>query len=238
MTEPTEPEPHARTDDTVLVFTGGELMTTAPGPLPAAGYVIAADSGLDQARHLGYAVDLVLGDFDSVTPDALAAAEQAGATVERHPAAKDATDLELALDAAVARHPRRVVVVGGHGGRVDHFLSGVLALTRDATAGVDMSAFVGPARAYVVRDRLAVEGRPGELVTLLAVRGPVTGVSTEGLLYPLHGETLEPGSTRGVSNEMTGRTAVVTVETGVLLAVLPGELGTHVLGSTDTPSTP
>jgi thiamine pyrophosphokinase len=238
MADPTRSRDDPPAGETVLVFTGGELMAAVNRPLPTAGFVIAADSGLEQARRLGCRVDLVLGDFDSVTADALAEAERSGAVLDRHPAAKDATDLELALDAALARRPARIVVVGGHGGRVDHFLAGALALTRDETAAVDVSAHIGPARVFVVRDRLTVHGRPGELLTLLAIRGPASGVSTEGLLYPLDDDVLAPGSTRGVSNELTGLTASVTVESGVLLAALPGELGTHFLGSPDPHPTP
>jgi thiamine pyrophosphokinase len=52
-------------------------------------------------------------------------------------------------------------------------------------------------------------------------------VRTEGLLYPLRDESLTPGSTRGVSNEMTGAVAVVDVDDGVVLAVVPGAAGTH-----------
>ena len=59
--------------------------------------MIAADSGLDHATALGFAVDLVVGDLDSADPAAVDAAVAAGAAVERHPEAKDATDLELAL---------------------------------------------------------------------------------------------------------------------------------------------
>jgi thiamine pyrophosphokinase len=59
-------------------------------------------------------------------------------------------------------------------------------------------------------------------VSLLPVHGPARGVTTEGLLYPLAGEDLEPGTTRGVSNEMTAAEALVRVRDGVLLAVRPG----------------
>ena len=65
-------------------------------------------------------------------------------------------------------------------------------------------------------------GRPGELVSLLAVNGPAEGVTTEGLVYPLRGESLEPGSTRGVSNIIASAQARVEVARGVLLAILPG----------------
>jgi len=64
-------------------------------------------------------------------------------------------------------------------------------------------------------------GVPGELLTLLPLGGPATGVRTEGLEYPLAGETLEPGTTRGVSNVFTSTGARVTLTDGVLLAVRP-----------------
>jgi thiamine pyrophosphokinase len=213
----------------VVVFAAGDPSEIVDPDLPPGAFVIAADSGVELAQALGWPVDLAVGDFDSVQPDALAAAEAAGARVERHPPAKDATDLELALDAAAALDPTEIVVVGGAGGRMDHLVGGLLALAGDASAGALVRAQLGPARVHVVRPGTPTHlaGRLGELVTLLAVHGPADGVTTDGLLYPLRGETLHPGSTRGVSNEMTSTAATVEVGSGVVLAVLPGGLGTH-----------
>ena len=81
---------------------------------------------------------------------------------------------------------------------------------------------IGPdGRVVAVHDRIELTGAPGDIVTLLAVGEPAHGVRTEGLLYPLRGETLEPGSTRGVSNELTHDRATVEVASGVVLALLP-----------------
>ena len=107
--------------------------------------VIAADSGLGLAAALGVCADLVVGDMDSVDPAALAAAEHAGAQVQRHPVAKDATDLELALDAALALGPADVTVVGGHGGRLDHFLGNALLLAAERYAPLTIQARMGGA---------------------------------------------------------------------------------------------
>ena len=63
---------------------------------------------------------------------------------------------------------------------------------------------------------------PGALLTLLALGGAATGVVTEGLEYPLAAETLEPGSSRGVSNVFAATEARLTVASGVLLAIRPG----------------
>jgi thiamine pyrophosphokinase len=213
---------------TVVVVTGGDPLDGVDLPaLPDDAIVVAADSGVDRAEALGLRVDVAVGDFDSVTRGALDRAERLGAKVERHPEAKDATDLELALDVARSLGPGRVVVLGGHGGRLDHLLANALLLAQPALLDVDVVAQMGAARVTVVRRRAELHGRAGDLVTLLPLHGPAEGVVTEGLLYPLRDEDLLPGSTRGVSNELVATTAVVTVRAGTLLAVQPGLAGTH-----------
>lgn len=222
--------PPLRKERAVIVFTGGDPVDVAlRACLPADAFVIAADSGVEQAAALGHPVDLAVGDFDSVSAAALDAVAATGARIERHPEAKDATDLELGLVAAAAEGATRVTVVGGHGGRVDHFLANVLVLASPAFAGMQVEALVGPARLVVVNDRAELHGEPGDLVTLLPIGGPAVGVRTTGLLYPLEGDQLEPGTTRGVSNELAAPVATVTLDAGTVLAVQPGRAGTHLV---------
>jgi thiamine pyrophosphokinase len=194
--------------------------------LPRADLVIAADSGLDHAEAIGLPVDLVLGDLDSVSKEALDRARRHGIPIEGHPAAKDETDLELALRAATDRGATRVVVVGGSAGRVDHLLGGALALAAPPLAGTTVEAWLGAAWVRVLAGpgRVELEGRPGELVSLLPVGGPAHGVRTEDLAYPLFGETLDAGSCRGVSNELVHGFAAVEVAEGTLLVIRPEAL--------------
>jgi thiamine pyrophosphokinase len=210
-------------DEVVIVVSGGgSSRADVPHPLPDAP-AIAADGGVDRALALGLRVELVIGDFDSAGRESLAAAAAAGARLERHPAEKDATDLELALDAALDRGARRVVVVGDGGGRLDHLVAGLLLLGSERYAEVTVDAYLGDSRVHVCRDDArAFEGTPGELVTLLALHGRAHGVRTEGLRYPLRGEDLVPGSSRGVSNELVAQRGTVAVERGTVLVVVPG----------------
>jgi thiamine pyrophosphokinase len=207
---------------TVLVLAGGDPVDEQlRRRLPPYATVIAADSGLEQAARLGLVVDIVVGDLDSVDADLLAAAERAGATIERHPAAKDHTDLELAVLTAGRLGAARVVVLGVWGGRIDHELANLLLLGAPEYASLHLEAIGSEGRVVAVHDRVELAGAPGDIVTLLAVGQPAHGVRTDGLVYPLRGETLEPGSTRGVSNELIGTRATVEVESGVVLAMLP-----------------
>lgn len=217
----------------VAVAGGDPVPSHVAAALPADAHVIAADSGLHVALALGLAVDLVVGDLDSVEPRTLARARAAGVAVEEHPSAKDHTDLALAMDAAVTHGAQRIVVVGGHGGRLDHLLANALLLASPVYADVDVVGRMGDATVHVVRSRARLTGTPGELVSLLPVHGPAAGVHTQGLLYALEGEDLPAGSSRGVSNEFAQPEAHVDVTAGVLLAVQPGALGTHLHSRTD-----
>ena len=210
-------------EEIVVVVSGGNPPASpAASHVPTGAPVIAADRGLDYALALGLDVTVAVGDFDSVSAEALAAAEATGVRIERHPAEKDATDLELALDTAIDMTPERILVLAGTGGRLDHELSSLLLLASDRYAAAHVDALVGAAHIHVIRGERELGGQRGELCTLLAVNGPAVGVTTDGLGYPLRGETLEPGSSRGVSNVFEGEAALVEVEQGVLLAILPG----------------
>jgi len=211
---------HAATSSTPDVV----IVASGPGPavdVPDGATVVAADGGLDRARALGLDVDVVIGDLDSVSPESLAAAEAGGARVARHPVAKDATDLELALDEALELGARRALVVASDGGRLDHLLASLLLLASDRYAAVRLDALVGDALVHVIRGERALAGRVGETLTLLAVGAPADGVTTTGLEYPLAGETLVPGSTRGVSNVFVQAEVVVRVSSGALIAIRP-----------------
>src|SRR5581483_3457101 len=211
--------------DAALVFAGGDAIPRTVGDLlDRDRFVIAADSGLDHAHSLGIHTDLLVGDLDSVDPDLLRAARDDGTQVEHHPVAKDATDLELALEAARARGAHRVTVVGGTGGRLDHLLANALLLAAPRFADLAIDALLPPARLTVVRGARTLTGRVGERCTLLPAGGPADGVTTSGLRYPLRGEPPSPGTTRGVSNVFVEPTATVAVRAGVLLAVQPEAL--------------
>ena len=219
-----------RPDTVVIVAGGGPPADAVARQLPRGVTTIAADSGLEHARALGLEVALAVGDMDSVDPNVLAAAAGAGLRIERHPEAKDATDLDLALDAALSHHPRRIVVVTGTGDRLDHTLALATLLASPRTSDVgSIEAWIGSTHLSVIRDRgrTVLRGEPGDLVSLVPMHGPALGIMTDGLLYPLRDEDLPVGSTRGVSNELAAAEASVRLREGVLMAVQPGQAGTH-----------
>ena len=214
------PSPESEATVTVVVVAGGDPPTPAEiSRLPANPVVVAADSGLDHAIAAGLTAAVAVGDMDSVSPEALAAAEQAGTRIERHSADKDQTDLELALELA-ARLADRVIVIGAAGGRIDHLIGNLAVLASPRWAGVAIEAWLDGARAVVVHGQRTLEAEPGTTVSLFALGGPAR-VTTTGLAWPLNDEVLEPLTGRGVSNRATTPFPEVAVSEGVVLAVIP-----------------
>lgn len=207
-----------------------ELLDSAwPGWDAGIGLVLAADGGARHAATLRVRIDRWVGDGDSIDPAALARLAAAGVAIERAATDKDESDTELALLAAVRAGADAVVLLGGLGGvRVDHALANLGLLTHpelgtrpawlyDETASrISLISAPGPAGGPVARE-LGV--RAGDLVSLLPLGPAAEGVRTEGLRFPLHGETLAAGRTRGLSNVRSATIARITVDSGWLLVI-------------------
>lgn len=241
------PVDHAMsTPNRFLLLVGGDERRTGAGALErSADVVVAVDSGLHLALALGLPVDHVVGDMDSVDPSAVAAAEAAGALIHVHPADKDATDLELALELVLSLQrgstagtgptpstsPSGVVpalhVIGGGGGRLDHLIGDLFMLSGPRLRWWHVSARFGEAAVSVAwpGSTREVRGVPGEQVSLLPIHGAATGVTTSGLRWPLVDGHLVAGTSRGISNEFEGSVAMVTVETGTVVVLQPGTRG-------------
>lgn len=204
---------------TAVVLAGGDIVDgDVTEDLPDDAFVVAADSGLDQALSLGLEVDLIVGDMDSVSPEALAAYREIPS--ELYPRDKDHTDLELAVQAAIKFGVGRIIIVGGAGGRLDHFLANALLISSREYAEVDVEWLTGTARLHVIHGTTRLHCSPGRHVSLLALHGPARGITTEGLKWEMEDDVLLPGTTRGVSNSFEKPVATVSVREGTLLAIM------------------
>ncbi len=203
---------------TAAVFAGGTITTTT---VVASSLVIAADSGYDNARSLGVAVDVLVGDMDSISVENLAKAAALGVTIERFPMDKDATDLEIAIDAAIARGATRITVYGGEGGSFSHLLGNALGLTADRWADVHIVWKLGDATVHraLPSSPVTISTTIGSIVTVLPI-GDASGVTATGLRWALTDSDLARGTSRGLSNVVSDPPVSISVDSGALLIIV------------------
>lgn len=204
-----------------LIFANGELAhpRLAGSLARPEDVVIAADGGARHALALGLSPSIIIGDLDSLSEDEVRAFEARGVQILRAPRAKDETDLELALAHALRAAFSPILIVGAYGGRLDQSLGNLAMLTAPEALQAEVRLEDGLTEAFFITGEALIHGAPGETVSLIPWGGIVEGVSTSGLLYPLHGETLYPSRTRGISNQMLSASAAVHLKNGLLLCV-------------------
>jgi thiamine pyrophosphokinase len=209
-------------DDTlVVIFANGEMRH--PGAVRAmaqnAKLIIAADGGLTHIQALGLRPHLLIGDLDSVTPDQVRWAEEKGCEIRRFPAEKDETDLELALQAAEESGCRNVVITAALGGRLDQTLSNIFLMNLPRLSDLELRIDEGDQEVILILQSIELEGREGDVVSLLPLSPIVRGITTRGLRYPLVDESLVFYQSRGISNQMTGNSAKIQIQSGILLCI-------------------
>jgi thiamine pyrophosphokinase len=206
----------------VVIFAGGTLR---PGKafyaaIGSADMCIAADSGAATALQYGCVPHIVVGDFDSLDGSLLEDLSKRGSKIRRAAVEKDETDTELAMQIAIEEGATRITLAGALGGaRFDHTMANILLLA--GFEDVSIMLVDGPSICWLVRGpgSSAIDGKAGDLVSLLPLTGDVSGIRTKGLYYALKGETLSFGKPRGVSNVLIEEHAEVSLESGMLLVI-------------------
>lgn len=182
--------------------------------------LMAADGGLDRMMAAGIVPHVVVGDLDSASGEALSWAGSHEVAVERHPAEKDVTDLDLAIRTARERGCTSLTVVGALGGRLDHELAALGSLMRASDLQPHLVANDHDAWVLAPGGRRAVSiGLVGACVSVLSLT-PTASASSSGLAWRLDGVELEALSSRGVSNVAADETARVSVERGTILVIV------------------
>lgn len=209
-----------------IIFTGGDLPPERVlSRLPHGGFVIAADSGWNNAIAAHRIPNLLVGDMDSITHEQLNDARSRGVEIITHSPHKDFTDAEIALDLARGRGHDHITIVSGGGNRFDHLMALVHSMVAHARH-CDLEAYVGPTHISFIHSGTTrtFEAAVGDTISLIPLGGDVTGVSTTGLKWELTNNCLESFASRGVSNQALSSLINVAIETGHLAVLRPLEI--------------
>ncbi len=204
----------------IIIFANGELpnLEKARALLRDDDFIIAADGGTRHALALGLTPNIIIGDLDSATFDLRPLTEK-GTQIIRHPADKNETDLELAIQHALELNPNSIVIAAALGGRIDQTLANISLLSDERLSQKDVRLDDGVEEVFFCRNAAQVKGNIGDTVSLIPWNGSVGGVAASGLKWTLKNETLFSHKSRGISNEMTAEIATVKIQLGLLLVV-------------------
>jgi thiamine pyrophosphokinase len=181
--------------------------------------IIAVDGGAAHLKRFDVKPHLLLGDFDSISDKDLSFYKNLGIEILNFPKEKDMTDTELAVEIAIKRGCRFIIMIGALGTREDHSLSNIFILKMMLDRGVQGLIINENNEITLIKDKIELNREENMNITLLPLSERVEGVTTKGLYYPLHNATINMGSSWGVSNKFTEDKAEVTIRSGLMLVI-------------------
>ena len=205
-----------------VILAGGALRAhpSLTAACHGAALVIAADSGLRHAEALGLEPDMLVGDFDSVSPELLARYPELAR--QQHPRDKDQLDLELACSYAQSQGADTLIILGGLGQRIDQSLAAILHAAKLVQQGLEVRLLSGEQEVYILCETSAalwLELAPHTVFSVLSLTAQ-SCVSLDNAHYNLQQAWLEFGSGLGVSNYVTASPLQVQMHAGLLCLVV------------------
>ena len=185
--------------------------------------IICADGGLRYLDKLSVNPHVILGDFDSVDSSLIEKYRNRNIKVYDYPTRKDATDSELAIDFAISNQPNEVIMLGMVGTRMDHTLINMQMLIKFDGLGIDAQIINDNNVIYFVNKKITIKGKINDQVSIVAITDEVVGITTKGLEYPLVGETISFGESRGVSNVFSSEEIEINFESGKFFLIISND---------------
>lgn len=178
--------------------------------------VIAADGGYDHLINMGLRADIALGDFDSVTSYEIW--EDNICEKFTYPPEKDDTDMMLAIKLGLSKGYKNFAIYGGLGGRLDHTLANIQALSFIACEGAQAVLYHEHYALTAIKDSsFTLPKDTSGYISIFSLSDKSENVTIKGLKYQVEGTVLTNNFPLGVSNEAIGKKGIISVENGTLL---------------------
>jgi thiamine pyrophosphokinase len=203
--------------DKCLIITGGEVISKERimAEIDSDTYVVCVDKGAETALEYGIRIDLVVGDFDSISKEAYKRIEDVAI---EYPKEKDFTDTELAVVEAIRRNKVHIKIANATGSRVDHTLSNFLLLYKYKE--YDIRIFGNDFEAFLIQKDLIIDNSEGMTFSLVPMTDTIEGLSLEGFKYPLDKRDVKKGDSLCISNIITDQTASIRFAKGSALIII------------------
>ncbi|MGD9567181.1 MAG: thiamine diphosphokinase [Sedimentibacter sp.] len=182
-------------------------------------YVICADGGLEKVENLNLRPSLILGDFDSVDSSVLEYYKKLNIETVTFPSVKDYTDMELAVEYAVKKGFKHVILTGATGTRLDHTLANIQLLEKYHHQGIKLEIIDNNNYISIISDNtdIKIKHKRNYFVSLVPVTEKLEGLTLEGFKYPLNNVQVQRGTALLISNEIIHGEGRIILKKGTAL---------------------
>jgi thiamine pyrophosphokinase len=172
--------------------------------------IVCADGGYNLAKKLNSTPDVIIGDLDSLNSKNI----DKSIEIIKYPKNKDKTDLELAIHYCKKHRAKKISIIGGFGGRIDHLLNNLNILKEN----ILICFFDEGHEIFKISSNTILSGKKGEIISFFPLSFPLKSIKTFGLKYPFT-EKWFSENRFSVSNEFKSKKIKILIKRGSLLVI-------------------
>lgn len=176
-------------------------------------FIVFCDSGIKHLESLQVKPGLIVGDFDSHDNPHL------GVETIVLPCEKDDTDTVFAVKEAIKRGFDDFLLIGVVGARLDHTLGNVSSLLYLDSLGKKGYIIDDYSEMEIVSNKPAYIENSFSFFSLLNISGTAKRVTIKNAKYPLNDGEISCEYQYGISNEVVGEIAEISIREGKLLLI-------------------
>ncbi|WP_110112876.1 thiamine diphosphokinase [Bacillus sp. CGMCC 1.16541] len=182
---------------------------------------VGVDRGVFSLLQQGIFPQKAFGDFDSITKEQLEYVRKHMEDVELYPAEKDETDLDIALNWAIAQKPTTIRLFGATGGRLDHMFGAVQLLYKGLKKRMSIQLIdqQNVIELFSEGEYEITKDDSYPYVSFIPFAPVVEDVTLKGFKYPLKNHYMEWGSTLCISNELLEQRGTFSFAKGILMMI-------------------
>lgn len=203
-----------RSGDWLLIAHGEPISSSKLIELAKHKSVMVLDGAYQYAKKNGLTIEILLGDFDSISSDDL---QNIPTLIHVVPAPdQNKTDLEKGLDYLDKLHATSIYICAATGKRLQHTINNLLILKKYHQQHRSLILVTDNETVRYFHDTsITLSGQINDGVALLGF--PNGRVTTSGLKYDVTNYSLEFEKSISISNELVNSEARIKIEGGVLL---------------------
>ena len=176
--------------------------------------IYCADGGANYTYSLGIVPKVILGDLDSIEKKVKKYYEKLEVEFKKFPVSKDFTDGELILNKITAKY-ENVLVLGGLGGRTDHFITNLNLLEKYKNVTYEDENEI----IFYVKKEMQIDGKKGKIISFIPLT-PINSLTLEGFLYPLDGINISRSSSLCMSNIINKEKVRIKYDKGSIIGII------------------
>ena len=177
--------------------------------------LICADGGANSAMKMNLVPDVIVGDLDSISNDALREFK-ASSKIIRLKRQND-TDVEKCLKYAIKNNFNEALLTGVTGNRLDHTFCN-LGIVKKFSSKIELSLVAENSYLKAYRGKTILKTNPGETISIYGLDNK-TKITSIGLKYSLIKVSLPFGEKESTSNVATGESVKLNVNGGRIFVI-------------------